>query len=449
MIEPQLYSPHQLPDLDDQEMRFEWEQDEVESIVRYGEVIVWRERTGWGVFERFAEIADVLSFKYGEKLQDLAPTPGSRWSLLGDSSAAAAHVAAARATFGREREVKWYDLYHLAHAIKGGDRETIRHFLAQGGDPSTGEYGTGLTLLHVAAERRQTAIVRMLLCAGAATDIVDTNGQSPLCKALDEPPRAGGGVVAGNFQMPGPNPYPAPRQAATLEVIRLLLDAGASLDGVGAARQHLQGWGVRMYKPPLAWAAKHGNLTALRLLLERGAHPNQANLSGMTALQYAVKAGGVEAARMLCEAGADPNASYHPPLWTPLHSVIWSSDAKQNAAALIRLLVHYGADINKGESNGNTPLFAAISEAHHDLVRLLLELGADIEHRNLAGAGAAVFLVQRMRMRMLSEEEMLPIVQTLLAAGLDPTAQAPGGQTAGDLARDHGYSAIAALLKAA
>ena len=111
--------------------------------------------------------------------------------------------------------------------------------------------------------------------------------------------------------------------------------------------------------------------------------------------------------------------------------------------------MHYGADINKGESNGNSPLFAAISEARHDLVRLLLELGADIGQRNVEGAGAAVFLVQRMRMRMLSEDEMLPIVQTLLAAGLDPTASTASGQTAGDLARDYGYSEIAALLNAA
>jgi ankyrin repeat protein len=169
----------------------------------------------------------------------------------------------------------------------------------------------------------------------------------------------------------------------------------------------------------------------------------------MTALQYAVKAGVVEAARMLCEAGADPDASYHPPLWTPLHSVIWSSNVKQHAAALIRLLVHYGADINKGESNGNSPLFAAISEARHNLVRLLLEVGADIGQRNVAGAGTAVFLVQQARMRMLYEDEMLPIAQTLLAAGVDTTAPTSSGQTAADLARDHGCSAIAALLNAA
>jgi hypothetical protein len=152
---------------------------------------------------------------------------------------------------------------------------------------------------------------------------------------------------------------------------------------------------------------------------------------------------------MLCEAGADPDATYHPPLWTPLHSVIWSPYAKANAAALIRLLVHFGADINKGESDGDSPLFAAISEARHDLVRLLLELGADIGHRNHAGAGAVVFLVQRMRVRRLSEDEMLPILQTLLAAGADPTVPTPSGHTARDLAREHGYLAIEALLKAA
>jgi hypothetical protein len=59
-----------------------------------------------------------------------------------------------------------------------------------------------------------------------------------------------------------------------------------------------------------------------------------------------------------------------------------------------------------------------------------------------------VFLVERMRMRMLSQDEMLPIVQTLLAAGADPAATTRNGQSASDLAREHGYAAVEVLLKA-
>jgi ankyrin repeat protein len=427
-------------------LRFEWDQDGADTVVRHGGgdsdgVILWRERTGptgQDASKRFAEIAEVLHYKYGENLKDLAPTPAGLRALRGDGplaeqEEAAARVAAARAALGTAPETRRYDRHSLTFSVGNGQRETVRRFLAQGGDPNTAEYGT---LLQVAAERRQAAIVRMLLCAGADTEFIDSRGYSPLAYALHEP-RLSGGI--------GDD-----RHAAALAIVRLLVEAGASLDGLGKTPGKQQRGGGQEYMPPLVLAAEHGNVAALRFLLDRGADPGQADHWGMTALHYAAFGGVVETARLLCEAGADPNAAYEPPLWTPLHSAIYSSDArdKGTAAPLIRLLSQSGADIDKGESDGDSPLFAAISEARHDLVVLLLELGANIRHRNAAGEVAAAFLVQRTHLRLLSEEEMLPILQTLLSAGADPRATSKSGQSAYDLAREYDLWDIASLLKA-
>ncbi len=453
MFEPQLYSPRQLPDLPsnfaDEELRFEWDQNGADSIVRHTDgsgssgVVLWREcigQTGQQASERFAEIAEVLRYKYGENLKDLVPTPAGHRALRSDGrptaqSEATARVAAARAAMGTAPETQRYDWHSLTFAIRNGDQETIRRFLAQGGDPNTAQYGHRTTLLHVAAERRQEAMVRMLLCAGADPDIIDSRGLAPLGYALNESSPLGGGDDG---------------HESALAIARLIVEAGASLDVLGEARGQLQGWEVQAYKPPLALAARHGNVGVLRFLLESGADPGQADRWGMTALHYAASGGVVETARLLCEAGADPNAAYEPPLWTPLHSVIYSADARKKGttASLIRLLVQAGADIDKGESHGDSPLFATVSEARHDLVRLLLELGAKIHHRNHVGDGAAAFLVRRMQMRMLSEVEMLPILQTLLSAGADPWAASKSGQSAYDLAREYDFWDIAAFLKA-
>jgi len=86
-----LYSPRQLPDLGGERLILTWDQDGADSIVRHGDTTVWREHTGWEVYDRFAQIAAILKHKYGSRLVDLVPTPESRHALLGDSSAATFH----------------------------------------------------------------------------------------------------------------------------------------------------------------------------------------------------------------------------------------------------------------------------------------------------------------------------------------------------------------------
>ena len=55
-----LTSPRQLPDLEGEKLILApRDQLEADSIVLHGERVIWREKTGWEVYERFEEIAGI------------------------------------------------------------------------------------------------------------------------------------------------------------------------------------------------------------------------------------------------------------------------------------------------------------------------------------------------------------------------------------------------------
>jgi hypothetical protein len=97
-----LTAPAQLPDLEDEKLFLTWDQIEADSIIRRGNRVIWQERTGWEVYERFEEIAGILKQKYGKRLVDIVPTPGSLYALYGGSTRASFHVASVRESLGRD-----------------------------------------------------------------------------------------------------------------------------------------------------------------------------------------------------------------------------------------------------------------------------------------------------------------------------------------------------------
>ncbi len=89
-------------------------------------------------------------------------------------------------------------------------------------------------------------------------------------------------------------------------------------------------------RTPLAWAVEYGLPTAVELLLQYGAYPNQLRSTkdgGYSPLIHLAIAGPwsawmdadiVETVRLLLQAGADPNGTDHEG-WTPLHiAASWS-----------------------------------------------------------------------------------------------------------------------------
>lgn len=99
-------SVDQLPDLGCEPFTLAWDLSEVNAggdneecftVIAAGTREIWREPACWEGYDRFREIAEILSEKYSPVLRDLVPTEDSEMYLLGDSMSADAKVEAVRA----------------------------------------------------------------------------------------------------------------------------------------------------------------------------------------------------------------------------------------------------------------------------------------------------------------------------------------------------------------
>jgi ankyrin repeat protein len=184
-----------------------------------------------------------------------------------------------------------------------------------------------------------------------------------------------------------------------VEIAALLLEAGAD-----------------PFADPKAdalWAAAtHGNREILQLLLRKPSEKLRNSLPA--ALTAAVLAGHAEIVEDLLKAGADPNLR-HESGTTPLLSAcsrgtefvaeILTGRRPQKPtdwAAVVKMLIQGGADVNVQDKNGMTPLFVARATGQKEIAELLLQAGADPNAK--------------------PGPQFLKMIETLKAAGLQPGA---------------------------
>ena len=83
-----LKSLDQLPDLEGDDLVLVWDIDDRQSggntLIKFGEKILWRETAFFEGYWRFIEISELLKEKYQDQLQDLVPTRKSELYLYGD-----------------------------------------------------------------------------------------------------------------------------------------------------------------------------------------------------------------------------------------------------------------------------------------------------------------------------------------------------------------------------
>uniref|UniRef100_A0A668AQ66 E3 ubiquitin-protein ligase HACE1 n=1 Tax=Myripristis murdjan TaxID=586833 RepID=A0A668AQ66_9TELE len=115
----------------------------------------------------------------------------------------------------------------------------------------------------------------------------------------------------------------------------------------------------RVKRSLLHIAANCGSVECLVLLLKRGANPNYQDISGCTPLHLAARNGQKKCMGRLLEYNADVNICNN-----------------EGLTATVLCLLDSGADINRPNVSGATPLYFACSHGQRDTAQILLSRGA-------------------------------------------------------------------------
>ncbi len=234
----------------------------------------------------------------------------------------------------------------LAAAI-AADAEIVK-LLVDAGMDVLSRTEDGFTPLHYAAARGEMDSVKALLAAKAPVDAENKFGETPLLRAAAE---------------------------GSVDAVAALLDAGADIDHFSTERL-----------TPLMLAADKGHAPVARLLIDRGADAEMSSLGLRKAYDYARIAGHTEIEAML-----KPPPREIPKVARPaaisaeatkaLLAAIWIDDLDAAAAALAA-----GAAIDR--AGDDVPIVTAAHAGSTDIVRLLIENGAEIDATDASGLTA-------------------------------------------------------------
>jgi ankyrin repeat protein len=224
--------------------------------------------------------------------------------------------------------------------------ECVGLLTENGADVNAANRAGATALIRAATSPEKT---RLLVAAGAKVRVRTALGNTPLILAAR---RAGNsrtvqflldhGADATERNDAGVGPVLAAAASGDGETVRLLLDAGAKADDFPKWNQARAPDVAAGFRTPLMWAAYHNDVRMVRLLLERGADPNQPTYFG-NPLSHACWSGSLEAAEVLLARGAKVHARDAVADFTPLH---WAAGTEPPRPQLVKLLLAYGADPN-------------------------------------------------------------------------------------------------------
>jgi len=293
----------------------------------------------------------------------------------------------------------------LASLIQSGDRAAALAQIAAGADVNAAQ-GDGTTPLHWAVYKVDWELVATLLARGAIPNVTNRYGSSPLAEAV---------------------------KIADAGLVKVLLDAGADVESPNADGQ-----------TALMLASRAGTLEVAKELVAHGANVNaKESWRGQTALMWAADGNQAEIAQLLISKGADvnvralandwdaqitsePRAQYRPT--GGLTALLYA--ARSGCSRCVRAILEAGADIDRPNPDGITPLLIAIDNFRYDTARLLLDAGANphtwdwwgrtplyvaVDMSSYSGRGGP--------QRAATETSAHDVIVRLLDAGVNPNPQ--------------------------
>ena len=145
---------------------------------------------------------------------------------------------------------------------------------------------------------------------------------------------------------------------------------------------------------PVLWAARGNHLHTARSLIKMGADLNHQNDKGSTPFYWAVRYGFEEMASLLITEGkVDINQSRKLGLVSPI--VLASALGYTN---IVRLLLENGADVNLSINNGFTSLHYAAGLGNLDTIKVLIKKGAILDKDNDFGDTPLLLAAQEQQM---------------------------------------------------
>jgi len=244
----------------------------------------------------------------------------------------------------------------LLYAARDGRLDTAKLLVEAKADVNQTD-GNGITPLLIAIANAHFDVARFLLDHGAGVNTADWWGRTALWATVE----------VRNLDNQSGND-PGVDRAAALELFTTLLDRGADVNARTKEYVPIRRW--LNFVNDISWvdftgqtpflrAALAGDITVMRLLLDKGADPNIPTFSNSTALM----------------AAAGINFAYQQTY----------TESREHQMEAVQLCLEKGADVNAVNSMGLTAVMGAANRGLDDIVELLAKKGARLDVKDKQG----------------------------------------------------------------
>ncbi len=374
----------------------------------------------------------------------------------------------------------------MIYAAHFGDAASVQTLLRAKGDPNlTNRYG--VAPMHEAALRADAGMLKLLIDAGATVDLALPQGETPLMLAsrtsgvdavrllIDHGAKVN---VVEQWQGQTPLMYAAAHDRG--EVAAALIAAGADVNAKTPVNDLPERKPAVRYfveiplagLTPVMFAARHGAVSALRVLIKAGADLNARTPEGFPPVVIALDNLHFDAAKVLVEAGAKADGGGLFAVVEARNRVNYVGDIQVATGAassldVLKLMLSHGADLMDRLPEQlldrdarflppppkitDLALIRAARSSDVDAMRVLIEGGADASLRDDKRGGINTLLAVMTGPELPSlieadrrptEDEAIAAIDFLLEHGVKPTIANDMGTTALHMAALRDYPAV-------